>query len=203
MNWKLLTFILVVVIFVCFLHNYSFCVYNTKPTYELVIHDNFNVNWLKETIKVVYKLISPIAEQLKTILPITNRISHWMLGFKLSNGKVIVCSSSPYGYIELYSIDEIAPTCFKRTDKDWVAIICGIYTNIKQYTLTEFVNVYMKYYISFNRYWFFDDNCQKMTSYALHNIFEINDDKTIREPYDMSVIPEYFKAMKNKWFGRC
>ena len=202
MFWKILTFILLIAIFVYFIYTNSSCVYNTKPTYNLVIHEGFNIDWLEESIEVVYKLLSPIAEQLKNITPITNRISHWMLGFKLSNGVVVICSSSPYGYIELYTIDKITPTCLILSNKDWVANICNTYTNINKYTLSEFISVYMLYYTSFNRYWLLDDNCQKMTSYALHNIFEINSKETIRESYDMSIVPEYFKAMKNKCFGK-
>lgn len=201
MNWKFLSFILIIIIIICFIHNYSSCVYNTKPLNEFVIHYGINMNWLNENIEIVYKLISPIAEQLRIILPVTNRISHWMLGFKLSNDEYIICSSSPFGYIELYKVDDHNNNRFVRNDKKWVAYVRALYINIKQYKVSEFLKTYMNYYISFNGYYFFDENCQKMTSYALHNIFGVNDKETQRETYDISVIPEYLKSMKNKCFG--
>ena len=203
MIWRILGLLLIIIIIICFIHQYSFCIYNTKPTNDIIVHHGFDISWLNENIIVVYKLISPITEQLKVILPVTNRISHWMLGLKLSNNKIIICSSSPHGYIELYNANKYNNKYLIRVDTNWIAYICNKFTDIKKYTVKEFIKIYMKYYISFNRYWFFDDNCQKMTSYALHNIFGINDKEVYRENYNMGIIPEYFKAMKNKCFGKC
>lgn len=201
MIWKILGITLIIIIIIYFIKKYGWCIYNKDTRYELLFHSNIDANWLNETIVVVYKLISPIAEELKVLLPVTNRLSHWMLGLELSNGVIITCSSSPSGYIEIYKVEHKTENIFVNTLKNWYSYICAKYTDIKSYTLKQFLDIYKRYYKSFHRYWFFDDNCQKMTSYALCNIFGIDDKETQREKYDLTIIEEYFKEMKNKCFG--
>ena len=201
MFYKMLAICLIICVVICFVSKYGYCIWNTHPENNIVFHHDFNIEWLHEQIVVVYKLISPITEQLKTVLPTTNRISHWMLGFKLSNGELVICSSSPAGFIELYTAVKQDDNTLYSKQYNSIAQISNKYTHIKKYTLNKFVEIYKRFYISFHRYWLFDENCQKMTSYALHNIFGINSSDTLREKYDMSVISEYFKAMKHKWSG--
>lgn len=193
--WKVLGVILIMIVLVWFVTKYSECVYNPNMVHDLVFHYRFNSAWLKETIVKVHKIISPIAEDLKKVLPVTNRISHWMLCMELANGVLVMCSSAPFGWIELYRVTRKGDILLNKDRPTWKAFIKASFSNITKYTLGEFIDIYTAFYKSFDKYSFFDNNCQKMTSHALENIFHVNSPETVREKYDMGIVSEYFRNM--------
>lgn len=165
------------------------------PIYGSIVFDKqFDMSSLDHYIVKVIKTISPVPYSWRGIIPATNRISHWLLTVVLDNDKVIVVNTAAKVYITVYN-GRINEKYKLINYNDYFGVIKHIYNINDKITLSSFLDKYIKLfkenykcYTLFGRH-----NCQYIVADGLNKIFNINDDETTCEKYNIGIIGEIYK----------
>lgn len=167
-------------------------------TYGTIIFDNdFDISLLKQHIIKVIKTLSPVPYSCRGIIPITNRISHWLLTLILNNNKIVVVNTSSRVYITVHN-GRINDKYNIVNYNNYFGIIKHIYGIDNKITLSTFLNKYLTYFKDrYKCYSLFGcHNCQHIVSECLKHIFDIDDKESKCENYNMGILMEIYKNNK-------
>ena len=205
MVWKVLTILLTICLLVYCLSMVVDKIYIPErklkqcSTYGTIILDKmFDKSLLSHQIVKVIKMLSPVPYVCRGIIPITNRISHWLLALKLDNNKVVVVNTSSKVFITVYN-GRINQKRKLINYNDYIGIVKRVYTLNNPILLSTFLNKYIAYFKNkYKQYTLFGhDNCQHIVSDCLTHIFGITDNETKCEKYDLGILKEIYKTNKH------
>lgn len=207
MFWKILSLLLIIVL-ICYsvitpFYRKVFGDNNFDASYCVIFRHNSILNHMNDRIVEAYRCISPIYQGWSYALPVTQNLSHWQTAVKTDKDKYIIVSSSPSHYIEVFEADYNDKNhIFMENFRGNKMLSWGV----NKYTLDDMKNKYVhvkdliikmnNYYNTIKKYSITNNNCHKMTRFALKNVFGIDCDKDIKTNYNAYNL--YKEFMRNK-----
>ena len=204
MLWKVLTILLVVCVIVYGLSSLINKVYIPEhklkqcSAYGTIILDNdFDKTLLRCYIVKVIKLLSPVPYACRGLIPITNRVSHWLLALILNNDKVVVVNTNAKVFINVYN-GRINKEHKIVNYKDYIGVIKHVYNVDNKLKLSTFLTKYISYFkANYKCYTMLGhNNCQYIVADCLKHIFGIHNNETTCEEYNIGILKEIYNNTK-------